>query len=228
MDKTSYHRVLENSRPLLPVLPLVSKAPGLVLPMHGSRFSFFSRDPLGQKKEMSKGFADQQLLKFVESGDWTRAQRWMEKCGGRHRELWTFLKHWESLGDFPPGLKHDLGVSHSQMGYVELKPPGNRFGFQLGPIVSYRAGRARRAAVAVLSLKRRGLLSKDMSNLIARMIYQPYESRYSEKWGSPSDWTAPIVKGIGILMQTHLKLVEFLPFLMLVVLAHIVWMILFQ
>jgi hypothetical protein len=176
---------------------------------------------------MSKGFADQQLLKFVEAGDWTRAQRWMEKCGGRHLELWTFLKHWESLGDFPPELKHDLSVSHFEMGYVELKPPGNQFGFQLGPLVSYRAGRARRVAITVLSLKRRGLLSKDMSTLVAKMIYQPYENRYSEKWGRPVDWTAPIYKGIGILARAQLKLVESLPFLMLVVLANFVWMILF-
>lgn len=153
----------------------------------------------------------------------------MEKCGGRHRELWTFLKHWKSLDAFPffPDLKHDLAAFHFKMGYVELKPPGNRFDFQLGPIVSYRAEKARRAAITVFSLKRRGLLSKDTSTLISKMIYQPYENRYSEKWGRPSDWTTPIYKGIGILMIVQLKLVEFLPFLMLVALANIVWIILF-
>jgi hypothetical protein len=112
------------------------------------------------------------------------------------------------------------------MGYVELKPPGNRFVFQLGPIVGYRAEKARQAAITVLLLKKRGLLSKDMSTLIAKMIYQPYENRYSEKWGHPTDWKIPVVKAVQTLRSVPLKLVEFLPFLMLVALAHIVWKIL--
>jgi hypothetical protein len=138
----------------------------------------------------------------VKAGNvWEAAKRIHD--GGRHLELWSFMKHWDLLYDFPI-WKYELEASHLEIGYVT-----GRTILQLGPIVGYRAGRARRAAIAVLSLKRRGLLSKDMSTLVAKMVYQPYENRYSEKWGRPIDWTIPVIKTAEFLVLNPFLVVTF-------------------
>lgn len=165
------------------------------------------------KKEMSKGFASKRLLNYVKAGDVYKAAKRIND-GGRHLELWSFMKHRDLLYDFPI-WKYDLECSHLEKGYVT-----GRTILQLAPVVGYRAEKARQAAIAFLSLKRRGLLSKDMSTLIAKMVYQPYENRYSEKWGLPIDWTELVIKTPEFLLVNQLKLVAFV--MVFAVLSHLV------
>jgi hypothetical protein len=165
-----------------------------------------------------RGFASKRLVDAVNAGDIWKASKRIHD-GGRHRELWSFMKHRDLLYDFPH-LKYDLEVSHVEMGHVKLE---GRTILRLEPTVGYRTERARRAAIAILSLKRRGLISKDMSSLIAKMLFLSYENRYSEKWGRPANWKTPIYNGISFASRVYKKWVEFLPFLMFVaILTHFI------
>jgi hypothetical protein len=59
-----------------------------------------------------------------------------------------------------------------------------------------------------------------MSTLVAKMIYQPYENRYSEKWGRPTDWTIPVIKTAEFLVLNPFLVVAFA--MVLAALSHIV------
>jgi hypothetical protein len=150
---------------------------------------------------MSQGFASKRLVDAVRAGDVWKARKRLKE-GGRHHELWSFMKHWKLLYDFTE-LKLDLESSHFEAGFVKYADDFSRSWFRLAPVVGYRAERARNAALAILSLKRRGLLSKDLSTLVAKTVYLSYENRYSEAWGRPADWATPImqVAAVGVRLQ---------------------------
>lgn len=147
---------------------------------------------------MSQGVASNCLVDFLQRGDYFSAVRWIN-AGGEHRELWTFMLHYR-LGVKRGRVLNGLLLRHESRGYAvrriiwSQKDGSRKQIIELGLIVGYREGRARDAAVAILSLKRRGLLSKDLSTLVAKTVYLSYENRYSEAWGRPADWATPIMQ----------------------------------
>lgn len=156
----------------------------------------------------AKGFASKLLVDAVQAGDIWKANKRLQD-GGRHLQLWSFMKHWDSVTKLGWGSRYELVNAHAQMGYVEPKWHGSGHTLELAPVVGYRADKARQAAIAVLGLKRRKLLSKDMSTMIAKMVYLSYENRYSEAWGCAPDWTKPVMGAVTTAMRWHLRTLGF-------------------
>lgn len=134
---------------------------------------------------------DKNLFDAVQAGNLRLAAHWHE-TGGRHHELWMFMKHLDLVGQ-DTFLGARLMFAYEAKGYAERFEIANwKYRNRLAPVVGYRVWRSRQLAIAILGFKRRGLLCKDMGLLIAKMVFLPYENRYSEAWGHPRDWTRVI------------------------------------
>lgn len=125
---------------------------------------------------MDKRHADQKLVEAARKGKWKMVTYWHSR-GGRHRELWTLMKHANYLllveaADVFENYPQYASVKYSHKGGIKIK---------LTPYVLRCATNAKQAAIAILGVKNKGL-NKDMHVMIAKLIYLNYENRYNRLW----------------------------------------------
>lgn len=136
-------------------------------------------------RKWDKGYRDQKLYESVVKGKWRMASYW-HSCGARHSQLWALMAHSKNVI-----YMESVDMLHKYPDFATVFFYHRKTStIVLRHIVLTRQAKARQAAIAVLSLKNKGhlghFLNKDVCTMIAKMIYQDYENRYSDKWGEPS------------------------------------------
>ncbi|MEO6078113.1 MAG: hypothetical protein ABIP54_04965, partial [Candidatus Andersenbacteria bacterium] len=118
----------------------------------------------------------------IRGGRWNQVRYMHRSEGIRHRQLWTLMAHADQLNIVERGSLFKHYPTYATVRFHRRSLPDIIY----NSVVNHRRDQARKAAIAILGLKKRMAhhgMNKDMCALVAKMVYLNYENRYSDKWG---------------------------------------------